>query len=516
MVALTRADGFVLVFAVALHNIVGITVGGRNSTWTRHEMVKRWGLFLGVFSVYFAWRLWYYGYPFPNTFYAKVGTGTSQLVRGYSFLIDALRFYLGGSLIPALLLIPVLQRLRELPISFGATVLLAHSLYTVAVGGGTLVLYRFYLPLVPWLYLFLGYGVWLGGKWLLDKSRRFFSYNEIWRARLLQATLLLSALPLLWCSSVVWRERLSGLETAREIDYHRIVLGKWLGENLQPQVSLAVAAAGAIPYYSERLTIDMLGLNDVYIAHKEMPIGHEKATGHEKYDAAYVLSRHPSLIILPFEWQFAFTWRDWERAVERRTHPRARYLHDLAAQPELKANYEPVSFCFESMGDLHCFHAFARRGEDVFVEPIAGWVLYGERSDSDVEATIEFYSKVVDSDPANARANHSLGRALLHSRRVEEALVYLERSVALSPENGWYWATLGNGYRAAESYHKAIAAYEKAVELNPKVAYYYRLQGEVYEILNEIPAARKAYQEALKIDPHDVKARDGLNRLSSP
>lgn len=50
------------------------------------------------------------------------------------------------------------------------------------------------------------------------------------------------------------------------------MLGKWLEEDLQPSTSIAVAAAGAIPYYAQRMTIDMRGLNDLHIAHEEMPI----------------------------------------------------------------------------------------------------------------------------------------------------------------------------------------------------------------------------------------------------
>jgi hypothetical protein len=80
-----------------------------------------------------------------------------------------------------------------------------------------------------------------------------------------------------------------------------MILGQWLAGSLQCQASLAVAAAGAITYYSERTTIDVLGLGHVYIGHKDMPIGTGVATGHEKFDAAYVLGRLPSLVILPLE-----------------------------------------------------------------------------------------------------------------------------------------------------------------------------------------------------------------------
>jgi len=44
-------------------------------------------------------------------------------------------------------------------------------------------------------------------------------------------------------------------------------------------------------------TIDMLGVNDRYIAHLDLPLG-RVAPGHEKHDGGYVLSRKPEFIWL--------------------------------------------------------------------------------------------------------------------------------------------------------------------------------------------------------------------------
>jgi len=59
-----------------------------------------------------------------------------------------------------------------------------------------------------------------------------------------------------------------------------------------------VIPAGAIPYFSELVTIDMLGINDLTIGHKTTrEIGRMQA-GHEKHDVEYVLSRKPTYVIL--------------------------------------------------------------------------------------------------------------------------------------------------------------------------------------------------------------------------
>jgi hypothetical protein len=63
------------------------------------------------------------------------------------------------------------------------------------------------------------------------------------------------------------------------------------------QPLLAVEAAGAIPYWSELPALDMLGLNDYYIAHHRPASVGTGAIGHEFGDGPYVLGRRPDMLI---------------------------------------------------------------------------------------------------------------------------------------------------------------------------------------------------------------------------
>jgi arabinofuranosyltransferase len=65
--------------------------------------------------------------------------------------------------------------------------------------------------------------------------------------------------------------------------------------NEQPLV--AVIAAGAIPYWSQLPTLDLFGLNDAHIARFGKRLMGPKQ-GHDLWDADYVASRQPDLIIL--------------------------------------------------------------------------------------------------------------------------------------------------------------------------------------------------------------------------
>ena len=82
----------------------------------------------------------------------------------------------------------------------------------------------------------------------------------------------------------------------RAVGQHRAI-GEWLHETLPPDYTVAQIATGIVPYYSQLPTIDMLGVNDRHIAHRDIPLGYGVA-GHEKEDGGYVISRKPEIIWL--------------------------------------------------------------------------------------------------------------------------------------------------------------------------------------------------------------------------
>jgi hypothetical protein len=78
-------------------------------------------------------------------------------------------------------------------------------------------------------------------------------------------------------------------------DIRRVKLALHIAENTSPEAVIAVHAAGQIPYYSERTTIDLLGLNDPVVA---MGLGHgEFYPGHNKWDYDYSIGKlQPDII----------------------------------------------------------------------------------------------------------------------------------------------------------------------------------------------------------------------------
>lgn len=78
-------------------------------------------------------------------------------------------------------------------------------------------------------------------------------------------------------------------------DIRRVKVGLSIAENTSPIATIAVHAAGQIPYFSNRMTIDLLGLNDPTIA--KGPLAGPFYPGHDKWNYDYsIMQLKPDLI----------------------------------------------------------------------------------------------------------------------------------------------------------------------------------------------------------------------------
>ena len=85
-----------------------------------------------------------------------------------------------------------------------------------------------------------------------------------------------------------------------------IGVGKELRERAQPGDTLAAIDAGAIPYFSELPTTDIIGLTDAHIAHTPYkhyefarPVFGDQHDALVRYDGTYILGKQPTFIELP-------------------------------------------------------------------------------------------------------------------------------------------------------------------------------------------------------------------------
>jgi hypothetical protein len=253
--------------------------------------------FAAVFVPHMAFRLAYYGYPFPNTFYAKTSGGIFTLKAGLEYSASLL-WHHGIWAVPFFFGAPLLAERRQRRLLFiPQAVLLFATAYVISVGGDFFKYFRFYVPYLPWFALLAAVGAWRVGTLLGKKEANL--------QRLAPALLLLLLLSVLipakfWTDKTFQKEK-----SLAEIDFTNAMrkkYGLFLRRQTPPDTLVAISALGVISYYSGLPTIDMLGLADEHIAHRDMQ--HDDGTvarGHFKYDSEYVLSRKPHLVVLDFD-----------------------------------------------------------------------------------------------------------------------------------------------------------------------------------------------------------------------
>lgn len=236
-----------------------------------------------IFTSYLIWKYFYYGSLIPNTFYAKTGKGFIQFALGLFYFFEFLRNF--GSLgLLILIYLPLIKEDKkkiELPLIF----VTFWFLYIIYKGHDPLPSFRFFVMILPLIYLLLQEGI---------KTLYLLNFSKI--------GILLIFLFLI-CQNLFAIYRTYGEHPAlrsyqMQIESVNVNLkgglidiAKILDKMIPKNCKIAVITAGAIPYYTNLYTIDRWGLLDEYVA-KTKP----KGEFGEKYDADYILSREPEII----------------------------------------------------------------------------------------------------------------------------------------------------------------------------------------------------------------------------
>jgi len=247
--------------------------------------------------IYFIFRVYYYGYLFPNTFYAKTNFSTEYLIRGLDYFID---FAKSNLLYGVVLIIPLLnfvQKSLRIGIVLFYYFIAVYILLIVFIGGDVLPIHRFFLPILPLLFTFSVLGL-----FQLTRIKKAL-YEKIFSALII--------ITVIFYSLENFEQQKNSILLKRSYEAGLVkkmkIYGDWIkykqetdGKNL----TVALSTIGAFSYVSNARVIDLVGLTDEYIAHNpkevvginvELPVLWKERV----YNAEYVLSRKPDYIIFP-------------------------------------------------------------------------------------------------------------------------------------------------------------------------------------------------------------------------
>jgi len=191
------------------------------------------------------------------------------------------------------------------------------TLHVTRVGGDFMALGRFLVPLMPLLAIILVRGV------EASASRPRWVSTPRW-ARWGVAVALGVALSVRTVQVDRWAMTVGSEGGVDRIGWLKLfqgqctAIGKHLAQTAPADTRLATTAAGIIPFYSRLYTLDVLGLNDAWIAHNVPP--HGNRPGHTRVaPESYVLQKeidylvyHPTITERPTE-QSAAARQAWAR-----------------------------------------------------------------------------------------------------------------------------------------------------------------------------------------------------------
>lgn len=317
---LSRADGFVMPAIVLAYLVYA----------GRYRAGAVFGAASGLtVALYVAWRYNYYGYPLPNTYYAKVsGTLIQRIEHGFDHFM---RYMTNSETFPYFVIL--------------IFALLAHG-YFLARGRLSV---RTAVP--PELFMATGwfaYLMYVGGDVLgirflmiilLLTVAALFRLHHLFapRAQVVLIALVLVAIQLhrpLMSRNLYPFEKSSGWRQA----------GIILREEY-PGASIAVDAAGKLPYFSGLDTIDILGLTDEHTAHLSTT---NFVPGHNKADPSYIFGRKPDLIGSWVDKEWNLVWGMPRERYEAEGY-RLRYLVAPMRAPQSKSVVDARGYTEEQL-----------------------------------------------------------------------------------------------------------------------------------------------------------------------
>lgn len=266
LATMTRPEGILLVAITSIFCLFN------NKTPFLNALGKSLAVIFGfliIYAPYFAWRLTYYGHFFPCTFYVKGGTGILQLLFGSRYVFHFAVQY-GFPLLATLLVND--KKAFFSRNAYLISILLCYVSYIILVGGDHMQGYRFFVPLLPVFYLLIQNAV---NSIKLGKHHAFgivcfvilmittASISYRWTPRTPQETIKATS------HSYQYRYCIGVPDNAA---YFGKIIGLYIKERWPSDGIIALNTAGSTPYYSDKVAIDMLGLNDYTIALRDMPI----------------------------------------------------------------------------------------------------------------------------------------------------------------------------------------------------------------------------------------------------
>ncbi|MCX7877461.1 MAG: tetratricopeptide repeat protein [Ignavibacteria bacterium] len=467
LASLTRPEGNLIFAITVLHRIYTVKTGQKQNPSVRFidkDNITWILIYLIPALIYMAWRLSYYGYFLPNTFYAKTGSSWEYIKTGIDYFWSFSKDYALYGILIALIFTLVLQKEKSGYYIYLIPVFLIFSFYIILVGGDVLRPNRFFLPVLPVFYILLQQSL-IRLLSLISKnpSLKFAGISSI----------VFTVIFAYFTYSNESEQIKKYAELEKGLTEKMKITANWL-KNKQTQagrqLTVAATTIGALSYYSGVNLIDMLGLTDEVVAHQPRPIAEissgEVGWRERNYNVEYIMSRKPDYIYF-----------------STGIKPSAYAERGLFTSDEFMKYYYPYYF---TVKELNFTDVIYKRKTDTEVKD------YTNNNPNYSKSFVNLYNQAMNTSRDKTKLN--------------EAIRLYEQAISSGPS---LWGTpyqmIGDIYLQLKNKTKAEENYRKAVELDDYnvMAHYYLYQFSLER--KDTLSASKHLEKIQKYSPELLK-----------
>lgn len=227
-----------------------------------------WALaFVAVVGPYHAWRLWYFGDPFPNTFYVKAAAGPEVMKLGLDYVKELLGFAANGGIF-ALVPLAFVTRRKLLPKLWALALVLFFLAYLVKIGSDEMKYYRLFLPVFPFALALAALGLRQLGTGLQLLLARALPRDVAWGVPVALALAAAAVgFSVSWDMNAAKQRWNSNFVRWSERSFQ--AMGAYVQERSEPGAKIAFQDMGGAPWAGGDLEwIDTIGILNRYVAHR--------------------------------------------------------------------------------------------------------------------------------------------------------------------------------------------------------------------------------------------------------
>jgi tetratricopeptide (TPR) repeat protein len=423
------------------------------------------GIYIIPALIFMGWRYSYYGYLFPNTFYAKTGSSFEYFSAGRDYFIGFAKAYGGYGVLIVLTLLVFKSKTGFYNYLYLIMIFFIFSIYVIFIGGDVLRPNRFFVPILPVFFILVQEGLSVLVAMLMSNNKKAPAYGALLGIAFAAAF-----------SYYTYKNEYETIKKYSELENGLVdkmrISGTWMKKQQtlagRPLV-VAASTIGAVSYYSDVILIDMLGLTDKEIAHHPMPIPEisSKDVGwrERNYNVDYVISRKPDYIyfstdikpsayaerglftsdeFMKYYYPYYFEVKEYdtfEAIYKRKTDEDANNRPQFPPNPNYKKTFvNTYNQAMNTSRDKAKRNEAITLYEQAISEGPPGWGtpyyligdLYSQAKDKN--KTFEYYKKSVETDDYNVLAHYYLFAIYMEKGDTVNADISIEKVKKYDPE----------------------------------------------------------------------------------